>query len=55
MVWDRDNLKDRLIIRDIVPEVRTAVADARQAGADVVLVTMHSGLSGEASDLEVRA
>ncbi len=55
MVWDRDNLKDRLIIRDIVPDVRTAVAEARQAGADVVLVTMHSGLSGEASYDTVRA
>ncbi|MEP6998983.1 MAG: 5'-nucleotidase C-terminal domain-containing protein [bacterium] len=49
MVWDRDNLKDRLVIRDIVPEVRAAVAEARHAGADVVLVTMHSGLDGEAS------
>ena len=49
MVWDRDNLKNRLVIRDVVPEVRTAVADARTAGADVVLVTMHSGLDGASS------
>ena len=49
MVWDRDNLKDRLVIRDIVPEVRAAVADVREAGADVVVVTMHSGLTGESS------
>ena len=49
MVWDRDNLKDRLVIRDIVPDVRAAVADVREAGADVVIVTMHSGLTGESS------
>ncbi|MEO7457415.1 MAG: 5'-nucleotidase C-terminal domain-containing protein [Gemmatimonadaceae bacterium] len=49
MVWDRDNLKDRLVIRDIVPELVTAVRDVRSAGADVVVVTMHSGLTGESS------
>ena len=49
MVWDRDNLKDRIIIRDIVPEVRVAVAEARTAGADVIVVTMHSGLTGVSS------
>jgi len=49
MIWDRDNLAGRLVIRDIVPEVRTAVAEARQAGADVIVVTMHSGLEGVSS------
>ena len=49
MVWDRDNLKDRLVVGDIVPALRAAVADVRQAGADVVLVTMHSGLDGASS------
>jgi 2',3'-cyclic-nucleotide 2'-phosphodiesterase (5'-nucleotidase family) len=48
-VWDRDNLQGRLVIQDIVPAVRSAVADVRAAGADVVVVTMHSGLSGESS------
>ena len=48
-VWDRDNLKDRLVITDIVPAVRAAVVDVRAAGADVVLVTMHSGLDGPSS------
>ena len=46
MLWERDNLRGRVILRDIVPEVRTAVAEARAKGADVVVVTMHSGLSG---------
>jgi 2',3'-cyclic-nucleotide 2'-phosphodiesterase (5'-nucleotidase family) len=49
MVWDRDNLAGRLVIRDIVPELRSAVQDVRAAGADVVLVTMHSGLDGASS------
>ncbi|CAN5294612.1 5'-nucleotidase C-terminal domain-containing protein [soil metagenome] len=49
MVWDRDNLKDRLLIRDIVPAVRQAVSEVRAAGADVVLVSMHSGLDGASS------
>ena len=49
MIWDRDNLAGRLVIRDIVPDVRSAVAEARQAGADVILVTVHSGLEGVAS------
>jgi len=49
MVWDRDNLRGRIVIRDIVPEVRQAVAEARAKGADVVVVTMHSGLGGASS------
>ena len=49
MIWDRDNLKGRLVIRDIVPALRQAVAEVRRAGAEVVLVTMHSGLDGASS------
>jgi 2',3'-cyclic-nucleotide 2'-phosphodiesterase/3'-nucleotidase len=49
MVWDRDNLAGRLVIRDIVPEVRDAVKDARGAGADVIVVAMHSGLNEPSS------
>ena len=46
MLWERDNLRGRVVLRDIVPEVRTAVAEARSKGADVIVVTLHSGLSG---------
>jgi 2',3'-cyclic-nucleotide 2'-phosphodiesterase/3'-nucleotidase len=49
MLWDRDNLAGRLVIRDIVPEVRTAVRDARNAGAVVVIVVVHSGLNEPSS------
>ena len=45
MVWDRDNLRGRIQIGDIVPAVREAVGEARAAGADVVVVAMHSGLN----------
>lgn len=49
MVWDRDHLAGRLAIRDIVPEVRAGVRDARGAGADVVVVALHSGLDEPSS------
>ena len=48
-LWDRDNLSGRLVVRDIVPEVRTAVRDARDAGASVVIVLLHSGLDEPSS------
>jgi len=50
MVWDRDNLRAaRVTLGDIVPAVRLAVDSARDAGADVVVVTMHSGLAEPAT------
>ncbi|HEY4306670.1 MAG TPA: 5'-nucleotidase C-terminal domain-containing protein [Gemmatimonadaceae bacterium] len=49
MVWDRDNLNGKLEVRDIVPEVRAAVRDARGSGADVVVVALHSGLNEPSS------
>lgn len=48
-LWDHDNLHGRLVIRDIVPSVRAAVAAARRAGAAVVIVLLHSGLDEPAS------
>ena len=49
MIWDRDHLRGRLVIRDIVPDVRSAVAEARLAGADVVVAVLHSGLDEPSS------
>jgi 2',3'-cyclic-nucleotide 2'-phosphodiesterase/3'-nucleotidase len=49
MVWDRDNLAGRVVIGDVVPAVRNAVRDARGAGADVVIVLLHSGLDEPSS------
>src|SRR5581483_5835896 len=49
MLWDRDNLAGRVVIRDIVPSVQTAVRQARAAGAAVVIVLLHSGLNEPSS------
>jgi 2',3'-cyclic-nucleotide 2'-phosphodiesterase/3'-nucleotidase len=49
MVWDRDNLSGRLVVRDIIPAVRDAVREAREAGAAVVVAVVHSGLDEPSS------
>src|SRR6185437_4907968 len=49
MVWDRDNLAGHAVICDIVPAVREAVRDARDAGVSVVIVALHSGLDEPSS------
>ena len=49
MVWDRDNLRGRVRVGDILPAVRSEVAAVRRRGAEVVVVVMHSGLDGPSS------
>jgi 2',3'-cyclic-nucleotide 2'-phosphodiesterase (5'-nucleotidase family) len=49
MVWDRDKLRGRVEVRDIVPSVRSAVERVRAEGAAVVVVVLHSGLDEPAS------
>ena len=49
MVWDRDNVRGRVEVRDIVPALRDAVREVQAAGAEVVVVTVHSGLDGPSS------
>lgn len=49
MVWDRDNVKGRVKYGDIIRALRRAAADARKAGADVVIAVVHAGLDGPAS------
>ena len=48
-LWDRDNLAGRIVVRDIVPSVRAAVAEARAAGANLVIASLHSGLDEPSS------
>ncbi|HEU5185809.1 MAG TPA: 5'-nucleotidase C-terminal domain-containing protein [Gemmatimonadaceae bacterium] len=48
-IWDRDNIRGRVTVRGILPDVRASVAEARTAGADVVIVVLHSGLGGASS------
>ena len=49
MLWDRDKLRGRIEVRDILPSVRQGVAEARGRGADVVVVVLHSGLNEPSS------
>ncbi len=50
MIWDADNLRAaRVSVTDIVPAVRSAVAEVRRQRADVVIVLLHSGLDEPAS------
>jgi len=48
-IWDAENTRGRLRFGDIVPAVRQAVQEVRAAGADVVLVTVHSGFNEPSS------
>jgi 2',3'-cyclic-nucleotide 2'-phosphodiesterase (5'-nucleotidase family) len=48
-IWDAQNIAGRLRFGDIVPAVREAVDQARNAGADIVVVTVHSGLNEPSS------
>lgn len=48
-LWDAENIRGRLRFGDIVLAVRQAVQEVRGAGADVVLVAVHSGLDEPSS------
>ena len=54
MIWDRDKVRGRIDVRDIVPAVRAEVAAVRARGAEVVVVALHSGL-GEPSSYDTAA
>ena len=51
MVWDAENVRGRVKLTDIVPAVRTSVGEVKKAGAQVVIVSVHSGLN-EPSDYD---
>jgi 2',3'-cyclic-nucleotide 2'-phosphodiesterase/3'-nucleotidase/5'-nucleotidase len=46
MVWDRDLLRGKIDIEDLVVTAKSSVAKARGEGADVVIVVTHSGFRG---------
>lgn len=54
MVWDRDHLRDRVVIDDIVATLPAQISAARAEGADAVVVVAHAGL-GEASSYDTVA
>ena len=45
MIWDKDNLRGRLEVTDIVAALPAQVAAARADGADIVIVVAHAGLT----------
>jgi 2',3'-cyclic-nucleotide 2'-phosphodiesterase (5'-nucleotidase family) len=49
MLWDADNVRGRIRVGDIVPAVRAAALEVKAAGADLVVVTVHSGLDEPSS------
>ena len=49
MLWDADNIRNKMRLGDIVPAVRKAVGEVKAAGANAVIVTVHSGLDEPAS------
>src|SRR5512141_2712302 len=42
-LWDRDNVQGKLDFNGIVEEAKVAIPQLKAAGADVVIVTSHSG------------
>lgn len=49
MVWDAENVRRHVRLGDIVPAVRTAVKEVKTAGANIIVVTVHSGFDEPAS------
>ena len=49
MIWDATNVMGRVTLGDLVPAVRKSVEEARRAGADVIVVDVHSGLDEPSS------
>lgn len=42
-IWDRENVRGRIEVRDIVSDVRRAVEEVRKTKPDVVIAVLHSG------------
>ena len=49
MVWDAENVRGKVSLTDIVPAVKTAVQEVKAAGANIVIVSVHSGLNEASS------
>ena len=49
MVWDAQNVEGKVRLGEIIEAVRKAAAEARAAGADVLVVVAHAGLDEGAS------
>jgi 2',3'-cyclic-nucleotide 2'-phosphodiesterase (5'-nucleotidase family) len=49
MVWDAEYVRGRVRLGDIIPAVRSAMNEVKRAGANLVVVTVHSGLDEPSS------
>jgi 2',3'-cyclic-nucleotide 2'-phosphodiesterase (5'-nucleotidase family) len=49
VIWDGENVRGRVTLGDIVTAVRGSVSEVKAAGADVVVVSVHSGLDEPSS------
>ncbi len=44
MTWDKDNLSDKVIAKDIIETANKYVPEMKQKGADVIIAIPHSGM-----------
>ena len=49
MVWDRDNVSGRILVRRVIPEAGRSLERLRANGADVRIVIIHSGMNTPSS------
>lgn len=49
VIWDGENIRGRVTLGDIVTAVRQSVSEVNAAGADIVVVSVHSGLDEPSS------
>jgi 2',3'-cyclic-nucleotide 2'-phosphodiesterase (5'-nucleotidase family) len=49
VLWDADNVRGKVTLGDIIPAVRQSVSEVKAAGANVVIVSVHSGLDERSS------
>jgi 2',3'-cyclic-nucleotide 2'-phosphodiesterase/3'-nucleotidase len=49
MVWNREELGDRLVVRRILPEANSRLRQLEQAGVDLRIVVAHSGMDAPSS------
>lgn len=49
LIWDGENIRGRVTLGDIIPAVSQSVSEVKAAGADIVVVSVHSGLDEPSS------
>jgi 2',3'-cyclic-nucleotide 2'-phosphodiesterase/3'-nucleotidase len=54
MVWDAKNLEGKVVTRDIVASAKAWIPEVKEAGADIIVALVHSGIdsSGQVDGME---